>query len=332
MQIAIASGKGGTGKTTLSVALALAAGKPVALLDCDVEEPNDALFLKPEITSRKPVSVLVPKVDSTLCNGCGECSSFCEFNALAVGGKTALVFPDLCHSCGGCMRVCPQNAITATDQTVGELSFGHFQNVQFIEGCLDIGRAMAPPVIRTVKKSAPKTELTLIDCPPGTSCAMITAVSGCDFAALVTEPTPFGLHDLKLSVETVRKLSIPFGVVINRADSGDRRVADYCRNEQIPLLLEIPESRAIAKACSQGKTLLDAAPELKPALLSILENAQWSPTENPVAPYDMTRLRQRLRRGSSAHREEQHHAAADEEAFAALLLSLRTSLTSCLPA
>jgi MinD superfamily P-loop ATPase len=270
MNIAIASGKGGTGKTTVSVALAQGFETPVVLLDCDVEEPNSAFFTHPEITSKEPVTVPVPVVDADVCTGCGACSELCAFNAIAVAGETAMVFPELCHSCGGCMRICPEGAITEKPQPIGEITRGTSGQITTIEGRLNIGNAMAPPLIRAVKKAAPSDRPVLIDCPPGTSCPMITAVSGCDFVILVTEPTPFGLNDLKLAVETVRILQIPFGVIINRADAGDDRVVRYCNEEGIEMLLHIPESRTVAEAISRGEGLLSAAPNVAKKLRQII--------------------------------------------------------------
>lgn len=271
MQIAVASGKGGTGKTTLSVALAQSWNGSVQLLDCDVEEPNAFIFLNPENLSEQTVSVPVPAVDSSRCTGCGKCAAICQFNALAVAGKSVLVFAELCHSCGGCMRICPEKAITEVPLPVGIIRRGQNGNIQFIEGRLNIGHAMAPPVIRAVKKAIDPSLPVLIDCPPGTSCPMITAVKGSDFVILVTEPTPFGLHDLKLAVETVQLLKLPFGVIINRSDAGDDRVVEYCGKENIRLLLQIPESRKIAEAYSRGESILTAAPELKESLHNLLE-------------------------------------------------------------
>ena len=274
MQIAIASGKGGTGKTTLSVALAQVWDGPVQLLDCDVEEPNAALFLNLENTTEQAVSVPVPVVDSSRCTGCGQCAKICQFNALAVAGKTVLVFDDLCHSCGGCARVCPEHAITEQPRSIGKIVRGQSGNIRFIEGRLKIGHAMAPPVIRAVKKAADPALPVLIDCPPGTSCPMITAVKGSDYVILVTEPTPFGLHDLTLAVETVRLLNLPFGVLINRSDAGDNRVVEYCEKENIRLLLQIPESRKIAEATSRGESILSSAPELRSTFQEMIQVIQ----------------------------------------------------------
>jgi MinD superfamily P-loop ATPase len=271
MRIAVASGKGGTGKTTVSVALAKAFDRPVAFLDCDVEEPNSAFFLKPEIQETRSVTMAVPEVDPAACTACGACTELCAFNALAVAGESVMIFPELCHSCGGCARICPQHALTEQPVEIGTLQRGTSGTVEVFEGRLKIGCAMAPPLIRAVKKAAAERTL-ILDAPPGTSCPMITAVSGCDFVVLVTEPTPFGLHDLTLAVETVRKLGLSFGVVINRSDSGDDRVERYCEAEKIRILLQIPESRKVAEAYSRGRTLLEAAPELKPAFQKLLED------------------------------------------------------------
>jgi MinD superfamily P-loop ATPase len=257
MQIAIASGKGGTGKTTLSIALAQAWNGPIQLLDCDVEAPNASIFLSLGNAVEQPVSVPIPVVDSSRCTGCG---------------KTVLVFEELCHSCGGCARICPEQAITEQPCGIGKIRTGQIEKICLTEGRLDIGRAMAPPLIRAVKKRADPALPVLIDCPPGTSCPMITAVKDSNYVILVTEPTPFGLHDLALAVETVRLLKIPFGVVINRADAGDDRVTEHCKKENIRLLLQIPESRKIAEACSRGETLLSAEPALKTPLQDLLRS------------------------------------------------------------
>jgi len=272
MQIAIASGKGGTGKTTLSVALAQAWDGPVQLLDCDVEAPNASIFLSLETAKEKPVTVPVPVVDSSRCTGCGKCAAICQFNALAVAGKSVLVFEELCHNCGGCARICPEQAITEQPHGIGKIRTGQIGKIRLTEGRLDIGRAMAPPLIRAVKKSVDPKLPVLIDCPPGTSCPMITAVKDADHVILVTEPTPFGLHDLILAVETMRLLKLPFSVVINRSDSGDDRVVCYCEEQNIRLLLQIPESRKIAEACSRGEPLLSAEPSLKTPLQDLLRS------------------------------------------------------------
>ncbi len=270
MKIAVASGKGGTGKTTLSVALANAVKQSVQYLDCDVEEPNGNLFLHPQVLAREVITVPIPEVNRSLCNACGECAELCQFNAIVTQGQYALVFPELCHSCGGCIKVCPENAITEIEKPIGSLTRGRSGNIEYIQGKLDIGNAMSPPLIRAVKAEEREDCLTIIDCPPGTSCPMIVTVRDADFVLLVTEPTPFGLHDLKLAVETVRELQRPFAVIINRADAGDDRVEQYCRNENINVLLRIPETRIAAEASSRGETILSVFPEMEEELRAML--------------------------------------------------------------
>lgn len=274
MRIAVASGKGGTGKTTIAVSLALSVSGPVSLLDCDVEEPNAGLFLHQDSIHESVITVPVPVIDETVCTACGACAKFCEFNAIVHIGKTVMVFPELCHSCGGCSLVCPVMAIREVPSPIGTLTeskvqrcdepAGEFPPMNFIQGLLSIGNAMSPPVIRAVKNRALENDFfTVIDAPPGTSCPMGTAVTGVDYVILVTEPTPFGLHDLDLAVKTVRKMNIPFSVIINRSDSGDDRVVKYCIQENIRILMQIPEDRRIAEGYSEGKPLIDSAIEYR---------------------------------------------------------------------
>ncbi len=283
MRIAIASGKGGTGKTTVAVSLALsvATREKVSLLDCDVEEPNAALFLHEQIGSADKhgfnpnadtaqVFVKVPKVDNDKCTKCGRCSSVCEFNAIALTKTGPMIFPELCHSCGGCALFCPTQAITEADRAVGKIHRFVHENLTFIEGLLNVGEAMSTPVICKVKKMVATDGLVIVDCPPGTACPMVAAVRDVDFAILVTEPTPFGLHDLTLAVETVRELSVPFGVIVNRADDAELCVREYCQKEKIPLLLEIPDSRAVAEGYSRGVPILASMPELAGAYEKML--------------------------------------------------------------
>ncbi|MCK4341838.1 MAG: ATP-binding protein [Phycisphaerae bacterium] len=268
MRIAIASGKGGTGKTTLATNLAVAVsrqGRSAAYLDCDVEEPNGHLFLKPALAERTPVAIPVPRVIEQACEQCGQCGAICQYSAIVCLGQKVLVYPELCHGCGGCALACPCQAIIEVPREIGVVERGQAGPVQFVHGLLNVGEAQSPPVIKAVRAAAPDVDWLVIDAPPGTSCPVITAVLNSDFVVLVTEPTPFGLNDLILAVETVRQLELPFGVVINRADVGDGRVVDYCAAEQIPVLLEIPDDRRIAEAYSRGELVIDAVPETQAA-------------------------------------------------------------------
>ncbi len=280
MRIVIASGKGGTGKTSLAVALAESLPAPLMLADCDVEEPNAHLFFKNSGSSRKvPVELPIPQVDPDLCNGCGACSRICQFNAIiALGGSKAMVFPDMCHACGGCTLVCPVKAITEVPRSMGEIEEGSWDEGKIlISGRMDVGQAMAPPVIRKVLERAyGGSENVLVDAPPGTSCSFVTAVKSADYAVFVTEATPFGLHDLTLAVETIRELTVPFGVVINRSDSEENLVTRYCRSEKIPVLMQIETSRRIAEFYSRGDSMVKALPELKDSLLDLVKTIESS--------------------------------------------------------
>jgi MinD superfamily P-loop ATPase len=268
MIISVASGKGGTGKTTIAVNLALALaksqGKNVKFLDCDVEEPNAHLFLKPIITSSESVEIPVPKIDDKKCNFCGTCAEVCVFNAIAVTKNKVLVFPGLCHGCGACSLFCPEKAISEKGNEIGILEEGKAGAINFTHGRLNIGEPMAPPIIKKIRNKSKEDyrgnqdnyitnhHITLIDAPPGTSCPVIESIKGSDYTILVTEPTPFGLHDLILAVEVLKKLNIPHGVVLNKCDIGDHKVEEYCKKNGIPLLLSIPLDREIAVAYSQG--------------------------------------------------------------------------------
>ncbi len=272
MIIAVASGKGGTGKTTVSVNLARTVGSHVQLLDCDVEEPNAHLFLRCAETAGDIVTIPIPEVDESLCNGCGECGRFCRYHAIVSFGSTPLVFPELCHGCGGCALVCPRGAIREAGRRIGVVETMETDGITLIQGRLDICVAMAPPLIRAVKARVSNATTTILDAPPGTSCPVITTLRGSDFVVLVTEPTPFGLHDLRLAVDMVRELAIPFGVVVNRMGVGDDRVHRFCREQGIPILLEIPDDRRIAEAYSRGELLVDALPEYGSHFATLLWN------------------------------------------------------------
>jgi len=263
MIISVASGKGGTGKTTIATSLALSLNRGVQFLDCDVEEPNAHIFLKPKIKQSKVISIPVPQIDESKCTFCGRCSEVCAYNAMAVLKDKVLTFPHLCHGCGGCSLLCPQKAIKEVDKQIGTIEIGCVDDVQFIHGKLNIGEVMSPPLIRAVKEYINTTGTIIIDAPPGTSCPVIESVKKSDFCMLVTEPTPFGLNDLILAVEVLRKLNIPFGVVINRSDIRDGKVYNYCKRENIPILMQITFKKEIAIAYSKGITIVQAFPEYK---------------------------------------------------------------------
>jgi MinD superfamily P-loop ATPase len=271
MIISIASGKGGTGKTTVATNLAVSLGKGVQLLDCDVEEPNAHLFINPVFEKTEVVAASVPEVDEEKCNLCGKCGEICQFKAIVVIGNTVLPFPELCHSCGGCMAVCPEKAIREGERALGIIEAGRRGNLEFVHGRLRVGEAMSPPLIRKVRSFTKPDGVTIIDAPPGTSCPVIASIKGADFVLLVTEPTPFGLHDLKLAVGAVRILGIPSGLVINRSDMGDDHVWEYAKEVDLPIVMEIPFDRRIAEAYSRGQMLVDVMPEWKEKFLQLYE-------------------------------------------------------------
>ena len=262
MIISVASGKGGTGKTTIATSLALSMGE-VQFLDCDVEEPNAHIFLKPHIHQRKSVGILVPEVDKSNCSYCGKCAQVCEFNAIVVIKQKVLFFPALCHGCGGCSYICPEKAIGEVEREIGVIESGTAGTMDFSHGILNVGEPMAPPLIKQLKKLITNNRTVIIDASPGTSCPVVETVKDTDFCLLVTEPTPFGLNDLQLAVGMLRKLAIPFGVVINCADIGDKEVERYCESEAIPIEMTIPWDRRIAEAYSKGVPIVEALPDFK---------------------------------------------------------------------
>jgi len=269
MIISVASGKGGTGKTTIATNLALSLDGDVQFFDCDVEEPNSHIFLKPDIQETEAIGIPVPEVDKSRCTYCGKCGEICQYSAIVVIKNNVLTFPELCHGCGGCSLVCPEGAISEKHREVGIVERGLASGMEFIHGRLRIGETMSPPLIKAVKKYIDKEKTAIIDAPPGTSCPVIEAVKRSDFTLLVTEPTPFGLNDLILAVEMIRTLKIPFGVIINRSDVGDKGATEYCHREGIPILMEIKTERKIAEAYSKGITIVQIVPEYKERFKSL---------------------------------------------------------------
>ncbi|MEW6671188.1 MAG: ATP-binding protein [Thermodesulfobacteriota bacterium] len=274
MIISVASGKGGTGKTTVATNLAKAVGRNVQLLDCDVEAPNAHLFMHPSFKETETVFTPVPEVDKEMCNHCGKCDEICRYKAIIVVRDIVLTFPELCHSCGGCIAVCPENAITEKGRELGIVQKGVCNGIDFTHGILRVGEAMSPPLIRKVRSVTDPQQVTIIDAPPGTSCPVIASMKGADFILLVAEPTPFGLHDLELAVGAVKILDIPCGLVINRSDMGDTRVREYAQKEKLPVLMEIPFDRSIAETYSRGKMMIDAMPAWKEEFIRLFDDIQ----------------------------------------------------------
>jgi len=275
--IAIASGKGGTGKTTIAVNLALSL-ENVQLIDCDVEEPNAHLFLNPKITVKEEAYIPVPRVDLNLCDFCGKCREACVYGAIAVippnnqGEKgQVLVFDHLCHGCGACTMLCPQKAIREENRVIGVIEKGSAGSIDFVHGRLNIGEAMSPPLIRQVKKDIDSSRTVIIDAPPGTACPVIAAIKDSDYALLVTEPTPFGLNDLKLAVETARAIKVPFGVIINRSDNNDGIIEEYCKKEGIEIKIKIPFMRQIAEIYSRGGLFVEELPEYRERFSEVIK-------------------------------------------------------------
>lgn len=277
MIIAVASGKGGTGKTTIATSLALSiaadgseSSETPLFLDCDVEEPNAAFFLKPILNHREEVGILIPEVDYDKCTYCGRCAEVCVWHAIAVVGKKVLIFPELCHGCGSCTLNCPEGAIYEVLNVMGSLESGPAGPIDFAQGTMDVGQAMSVPIISQLKKKhivevEGDGRVVILDAMPGTSCPVVETMRDADFVLMVTEPTPFGLHDLRLAVQVARdELGLPVGVVVNREGIGDAGVDEYCAAEGIPILMSIPLDRRIAEAISDGKALVEALPEYLP--------------------------------------------------------------------
>ena len=278
MIISVASGKGGTGKTTIAINLALAI-ENCSVIDCDVEEPNAHIFLSPKIDSEKEITVFNPLIDEKKCTKCGVCIEACEFNALAQAGENILFFPELCLNCEACYELCPENAISNKKKKIGKIETGHTINgISFASGLLDIGFPRGIPIIQALKDTIDENLITILDAPPGNSCPVIETIEGSNFCILVTEPTPFGLWDVRIAVEVVRDLEIPFGIVLNRAGMGGENslIEDYCKKEQIPILLKIPFDRKIAVAYSQGISLVDMDPKWKKEFLGLFKQIEKS--------------------------------------------------------
>ncbi len=286
MIIAVASGKGGTGKTLVATSLALSLKDRcrVQLLDCDVEEPNDHILVKPVILHSEPVSIPVPGVDKDKCTLCGKCAEVCAYHAIAVAGEYVLTFSELCHGCGACSYLCPEKAISEVPNEIGIIETGRADGLLFAQGRLSIGQPMAPPVIRKVRELVDKQATVIIDSSPGTSCPVVEAIKGSDYCLLVTEPTPFGLNDLVLAVETVKQLGIPFGIVLNRAGVGDDRTEEYCAGEKIPVLMKIPLDKNIAGLYSQGVPLVEGMPEYRNKFIELYENIKEAVDERSRSP------------------------------------------------
>ncbi len=274
MVISVASGKGGTGKTLVATSLALSLPERVKLLDCDVEEPNAHIFIKPVFTAREPVLLPIPKVDEAKCTHCGKCAEVCAYNAIAVLPDRVLLFPELCHGCGACSYLCPEKAISEVGREIGVVEVGHAGEIELVQGKLSVGEALAVPITRKVKEHLSHEGINIIDVPPGTSCPVVEAIQESDFCLLVTEPTPFGLNDLALAVGVVRKLKIPCGVVINRAGVGDSGVEEYCLREKLPILLRIPLETNIAHLYSEGIPLVEGIPSWQEKFLNVFREVE----------------------------------------------------------
>lgn len=289
MKIAIASGKGGTGKTMVTASLAMGWKRPVAAVDLDVEEPNLHLFLKPSISGNRPAVIEVPKVDESLCDYCRKCSDFCQFKAISVFNEVVMVFPEMCHGCGGCMAICPQKAILTDERTLGEISWGKAASIGFLMGRLRVGEAMSPPLIGQVMEELSRQTIfsqytdVLMDSPPGVSCPAVSAVIESDVIVLVTEPTPFGLFDLRLAHQAFTPVNKPMGVVVNRAGLGSEEVYRFCEKAKLPILAKIPYRRSIAEAYSNGRVISQSSKEMADLFAELADAITKLATPRPEA-------------------------------------------------
>jgi MinD superfamily P-loop ATPase len=284
MRIAVASGKGGTGKTTIATSLALSQAGDISIpapifLDCDVEAPNAHLFLKPSLEQRQNVGVLIPVVDEARCTHCGKCAEVCAYHAIAVLGNKTLVFPELCHGCGSCAYLCPEKAISETLDVIGVIERGPaLEGIDFLRGLLDIGKPMAVPIIRDLQKQITPLpgQSIILDAPPGTSCPVVATIRGADYLVLVTEPTPFGLHDLRLAAQVAGELGIPAGVIINRDKGSYPDLEAFCRSAGLTILMRIPLEREIAAGIAQGCTLTEIHPEYSQCFMEMFQEIENS--------------------------------------------------------
>jgi MinD superfamily P-loop ATPase len=282
MIVSVASGKGGTGKTTVTASLAAVWDGPLVAVDLDVEEPNLHLFLHPCLEGSEMGHLEVPVVDNSRCTFCGACSELCQFKAISVMGKLVLTFPEMCHGCGGCIALCPEKALSPGMRELGEICWGRAGQVEFLMGRLRIGEAMSPPLIRQVKAKlnemiAASTHDSIIDAPPGVSCPAVNAVLESDVILLVTEPTPFGFYDFQLAWEAFSPLGKPMGAVINRAGIGNDDIYRFCRDKGLPILAEIPYDRAIAEAYARGRVIAEVSPELKETFVALRDKiCDWA--------------------------------------------------------
>jgi len=279
MRIAVASGKGGTGKTTIATSLALSltggsSAPPPIFVDCDVEAPNAHIFLKPRLVQSRPVGIMIPVVDERRCTYCGKCAEVCAYHAIAVLGKKTLVFPQLCHGCGSCTALCPEGAISESSGAIGVIERGPaLQGIDFLRGVLNIGQPMAVPIIRELQRQIEPLpgQVVILDAPPGTSCPVVATMRGADYLLLVTEPTPFGLHDLKLAAQVAAEIGLPAGVIVNRGDGPFPYIDQFCASAGLPILMRIPFKRKTAEGIAQGKNLVEIHPEYTAAFRSLFQ-------------------------------------------------------------